>query len=734
MIGGVLAGASNSGSGGQLWGVPAIPVEPSINLALALSLFYGGMILLVRAWVQLRRWVLLQTTSSDMAERQGRTPRSVGVVVAAVLGVTGIWVIPFLVGPPLGSRDVYAYAAQGRMAETGIDVYNSGPGVLGDDPVLTPMDPIYRDAPVVYGPVFVEVSAFISRLSWGPNSSVYFYRLLSVAGLAAAIFGVWDLAHSLGRNRVDALVMTIANPLVLLHLVSGAHNESIMLGFLIGGMAIGRRAQWRWLGVLLCIVGAAIKIPAILGVAFVAWPWITETRSRLVQGARAGFVGVMTFATLGLVGVLTGWGWGWLGAIQRARPVDAYLSVTRVIGGGVQVLIGTELDVILTVLRPAGLVVAGLATLYLLISGSRNAPVALGWSLLLFAVLHPTTQPWYLTWGLLLIAAGSAGARNRAFMMLSGFAAFVVLPAGPQLGLALLADTGSGVIALIMAGLVLLTLSPTPTPIIGGASGLNPDLISVIVPTRNESPNIAPLVRRVGDSLLTVGGSAVEVIFVDDSEDHTAFVIQELVDKSKGPTWSGPQIRLTHRRRGGRWGGLGGAVVDGFAKAKGSVVVVIDGDLQHPPEEIPTLVSQVRSGADLVVASRRIDGGSGSQGLTTTRDWMSRWAAKLSRTVFPQRVGRVADPLSGFFALRLDRIDQSRLHPDGFKILIEILATHSELSTVEVPFRFARRVEGESKVSLGQGARFLSHLMDLRLRTSRPWAGSVGTQRIFRSS
>ena len=175
-------------------------------------------------------------------------------------------------------------------------------------------------------------------------------------------------------------------------------------------------------------------------------------------------------------------------------------------------------------------------------------------------------------------------------------------------------------------------------------------------------------------------------------------------------------------------------MVDGFAQARGGVAIVIDGDLQHPPEKIPALVSEIRSGADLVVASRRVPGGSGGLGLTVVRDRMSRWAANLSRLLFPYRVGRIADPLSGYFAIRLDRLDVSRLHPDGFKILIEVLATHAELSTLEIPFGFEDRHEGESKASLGQGLRFLSHLIDLRLRCSRPWAGSVGPQRVFRSS
>jgi len=90
--------------------------------------------------------------------------------------------------------------------------------------------------------------------------------------------------------------------------------------------------------------------------------------------------------------------------------------------------------------------------------------------------------------------------------------------------------------------------------------------------------------------------------------------------------------------------------------------------------------------------------------------------------------------LSGFFAVRLDRVDLDVLHPDGFKILVELLVTHPELAVAEVPFEFGGRESGHSKASVGQGLVFLGHLVDLRLRTSRPWAGAVGPQRVFRSA
>ena len=123
VVGGALAGAVAPEASGRFWSVPTVPVRTRIDLVPALAMFYGGLILLVRAWLRLRRECLRRDAS-----------------VAAVVLVAVVWSLPLLVGPPLGSRDVYAYAAQGRMAAEGLDVYEQGPSALGDDPVLDSVD------------------------------------------------------------------------------------------------------------------------------------------------------------------------------------------------------------------------------------------------------------------------------------------------------------------------------------------------------------------------------------------------------------------------------------------------------------------------------------------------------------------------------------------------------------------------------------------------------------------
>jgi len=730
VVGGTLAGAADPGGPGRLWAVPAVPVRPSVDLLPALVVYFGGLIILVRAWLLLRREHLI---------------RNGGVPVLVVVGIIVVWALPMLVGPPLGSRDVYAYAAQGRLADQGFDVYDEGPGELGaGDPVLAPVDPLYWESPVLYGPVFVALSSAVSEIT-GDHvvAAVFGFRVLAVLGLVVTALAVFDLSRGLGRDPTDALILAIANPLVLFHLVSGAHNEAIMLAFLVGGVAVGRRrGPFVHLGIALCAFAAVIKIPALLAVPFIGWHWAVEADGRWRRWGRAAFTGLEAIAVMTVAGRLTGWGWGWVEAMADSRPVDAYLSVTRVFGGGLSLLTGLDGDLVVGGARLLGYLAALAVTAVLLLRDRQSWPTALAWSLLLWAVLHPTTQPWYLTWGLVLLAASTAGARNRGLVAVCAVAMFVVLPIGPQLGLVLLDNNSSSRLAVAFVALAVLTFSPRPVAAPRTRRDLRSDTVSVIVPTRHEQPNIEPFVRELiaATDSDVLAGRRLEILYVDDSDDDTprtirrvarAVAVGELpIGSDRGPV----EVTMLHRQRVDRWGGLGGAVVDGFARATGSVAVVMDGDLQHPATDVGRLVGCIDGRTSLAVASRRIPGGSDGEGLTPTRWVLSRAAARLARTMFPRRVGRIGDPLSGFFAVDLASVDLNRLCPDGFKILIELLATHPQARVVEVPFRFAGRLQGMSKATANEATRFLGHLLDVRIRTTRWWAGASLTPRMVERS
>jgi dolichol-phosphate mannosyltransferase len=237
--------------------------------------------------------------------------------------------------------------------------------------------------------------------------------------------------------------------------------------------------------------------------------------------------------------------------------------------------------------------------------------------------------------------------------------------------------------------------------------------VTVIVPTRNERDNIEPLVDRLERAL---EGCTSSVVFVDDSEDDTPRAIAVVARDRR------MDIRTIHREREHRQGGLGGAVLEGLRSVTTPWAVVMDGDLQHPPELIPQLLAAGEAdNAHVVVASRHVPGGS-SDGLANRgRVWVSEASINLSKLCFPRRLRGVSDPMSGFFALRPSAFDLDSLRPMGFKILLEMLARTPGLRLSERPFVFGERVSGESKASLRQGVDFVLQLG--RLTWSNLWSG-----------
>ncbi len=227
--------------------------------------------------------------------------------------------------------------------------------------------------------------------------------------------------------------------------------------------------------------------------------------------------------------------------------------------------------------------------------------------------------------------------------------------------------------------------------------------ITVVVPTYNESSNVAELVRRLQE---TLAGRDAEVIFVDDSTDDTPEVVRAVAREAHIP------VRLLHRKVA--TGGLGGAVVEGIRAASSDICVVMDGDLQHPPETILTMLDAfAATHADVVVASRYVGTGSARGLADASRVLVSRASTLLTKAMFPVRLREVSDPMTGFFLVDRRAIDIEGLKPRGFKVLLEILA-RKPLHATEVPFDFAERFSGESKASLRQGLHFLLQLTGLR--------------------
>jgi len=222
--------------------------------------------------------------------------------------------------------------------------------------------------------------------------------------------------------------------------------------------------------------------------------------------------------------------------------------------------------------------------------------------------------------------------------------------------------------------------------------------VSVIIPTYNERDNLEELLYRVDRALK---GRDYEVIIVDDdSPDRTWELAQELSEK-----YPVKVVRRTEEK------GLSSAVIRGFKEASGDVFVVMDADLQHPPEKIPELLERIENGADIAIGSRYVPGGK-VENWYWYRKLISRGAILIGRLALP-KIRDVKDPVSGFFALRREVVENAQLNPIGFKILMEILIKGNYERVEEVPFTFGLRKAGESKLSGKTMVKYLKHVYRL---------------------
>lgn len=252
-----------------------------------------------------------------------------------------------------------------------------------------------------------------------------------------------------------------------------------------------------------------------------------------------------------------------------------------------------------------------------------------------------------------------------------------------------------------------LQISQLPPAVLGEVSA--PLRFSLVIPTYNERANILNMIRMLSQLLDEYIPENYELIVVDDdSPDSTWEFAVSLMPEY-------PQLHVM-RRTSER--GLSSAVIRGWQAARGQVLGVIDGDLQHPPQVLLQLLSAIEQGADLAVASRHVEGG-GVSSWSFTRRFLSRGAQLIGLILLPGVLGRVSDPMSGYFIVRRTCLTGSTLNPLGYKILIEVLGRGNVRQIAEVPYVFQERIEGESKVTSQQYVDYLHHLLRLRLSQGR---------------
>ena len=224
-----------------------------------------------------------------------------------------------------------------------------------------------------------------------------------------------------------------------------------------------------------------------------------------------------------------------------------------------------------------------------------------------------------------------------------------------------------------------------------------PNTLSIIIPTYNERENVCTIAQQISQVLK----DDYEILFVDDSNDDTPEILQLLAA-------SDSHVRFEHRENER---GLGTAVLRGFQIARGSIIAVMDADLQHPPELLNTMLAAIKTGADIVIPSRFISGGDDG-GLNIWRKLVSVTARYMGKFML-KNLRPISDCTSGFFMFRNEIIESVNLQPIGWKILIEILIRGNYERVIEVPYHFKARNIGESKMSMYEQINYIRHLLRL---------------------
>jgi hypothetical protein len=384
---------------------------------------YGGMVLFVRVW-----FGLYQT----LRARPGVPIRQLGYMLA-------LWLTPLLVVAPLFSRDVFSYAAQGEMMSRHINPYHYGPGTLGSGPYVSGVDPLWINTAAPYGPLFLMLAGWSASLSLHHALvTVLLLRLQSVVGIALIAYCVPKLARSFGRDAGPAFVLAVLNPLTLLALVGGAHNDAIMVGLLLAGVTAARCRHPAW-GIVLCALAASIKVPAAMGIVYVAWDWAGPSaswRRRTTMILRSGLI---TVTVMGVLSLVSGLGWGWIANLGTPGTVRSWMApatgVGLLISGSAHVVgIGVGLGGVLTLTRAIGLIAAAAVAFYCLRHRERLGVLgALGITMMTFVLLGPVVQPWYLTWGIIIVAPVVTGRMLYAALGISAVVPFIGLTGGTDL-------------------------------------------------------------------------------------------------------------------------------------------------------------------------------------------------------------------------------------------------------------------------------------------------------------
>ncbi|MGB8387423.1 alpha-(1-_6)-mannopyranosyltransferase A [Mycobacterium sp.] len=390
------------------------------GMVLSAIVLWTGVGLMLIAWLGLGRRVLAGETTEFMMK-----------------ATTGFWLAPLLVSVPVFSRDTYSYLAQGALLRDGLDPYAVGP-VANPNTLLDNVSPIWTITTAPYGPAFILVAKLVTMIV-GDNvvAGTMLLRLCMLPGLALLIWATTRLARRMGTDGSTALWICVLNPLVLIHLMGGVHNEMLMVGLMTAGIALtfaGRHV----LGIILITVAMAVKATAGISLPFLVWVWMRHLRDRRGYRPVPAFLAAIAISLLIFVSVfavlsaLAGVGLGWLTALAGSVKIINWLTVPTAAANLVHTLgagyFSLDFYAVLRVTRFIGIAIIAVSLPLLWWRFRRNDRAALTgivWSMVIVVLFAPAALPWYYSWPLA-VAAPLVQSR-RAVAIIAGLSTWVMV-------------------------------------------------------------------------------------------------------------------------------------------------------------------------------------------------------------------------------------------------------------------------------------------------------------------
>lgn len=390
------------------------------GLVVSSLLLWGGVVLMLLAWLWLGRRVIEGTATQYM-----------------MVATTGFWLTPLLLSVPVFSRDTYSYLAQGALLRDGFDPYVVGP-VDNPNPLLDDVSPIWTTTTAPYGPAFILVAKFVTMLV-GEDvvAGTMLLRLCMLPGLALLIWAAPRVARHVGANGAAALWICVLNPLVIIHLMGGVHNEMLMVGLMMAGIALcfgGRNVS----GVALIAVATAVKATGGLALPFMVWVWARRMRDRhdyppVKAFAAAAAASVLVFvAVFAVLSLAAGVGLGWLTALAGSVKIINWLTVPTAVANLTNVLVGLVVPVnfyaVLEITRIIGIAIIAVSSVVLwwrYRRTDRDALMGIALVMVVVVLFVPAALPWYYTWPLAVMAALAQS--RQAIALIAGFSTWITV-------------------------------------------------------------------------------------------------------------------------------------------------------------------------------------------------------------------------------------------------------------------------------------------------------------------